>query len=583
MPDLTSKTFSIHLKMKIKSKLRLGLGLLFGLTLIICILASYYLNRLSADANAVLTDNYESLQYTHNMSNVLDNIRLRPDKTDIKTFESQLKAQEQNITEVNEAEQTQIIRDQFNLIQNKGLNPEQVNEAMLKMKQAISSVNAVNMQAIYDKNKTALNTAGNATIYLAFIATICLLIGFSFMVNFPGYIANPIRELTEGIQAIAAKNYKQRLDFKSNDEFGNLAQAFNTMARKLDDYETSNLAKILFEKSRIETIIDQMSDAIIGLDEMQKIIFINPVASLLLGILPEKLIGIYAPDIALRNDLLRTLLAEQHKKELKIYADNKESYFSKDMIEVKSKDQVIGHVIVLKNVTSFHELDEAKTNFIATISHELKTPIASIKMSLKLLEDKRIGSVNAEQGQLIEHISDDANRLLKITGELLDLAQVETGNIHLNFISAKPSEIVDYAIHSVSLQAEQKSIVLKLEVDPNLPEVQADVEKTAWVLINFLSNALRYGPEKSTVTIKVTQKSSFIEFSVKDFGNGIEEKYQKRLFDRYFQVPTDGKSKTGTGLGLAISKDFINAQNGEIFVESALGEGSRFGFLLPVS
>ena len=153
----------------------------------------------------------------------------------------------------------------------------------------------------------------------------------------------------------------------------------------------------------------------------------------------------------------------------------------------------------------------------------------------------------------------------------------------MNFISAKPSEIVDYAIHSVNLQAEQKSIKLKLEVEPNLPEVQADVEKTAWVLINFLSNALRYGPEKSIVTIKVTQKSSFIEFSVKDFGNGIEEKYQKRLFDRYFQVPTDGKSKTGTGLGLAISKDFINAQNGEIFVESALGEGSRFGFLLPVS
>ena len=135
----------------------------------------------------------------------------------------------------------------------------------------------------------------------------------------------------------------------------------------------------------------------------------------------------------------------------------------------------------------------------------------------------------------------------------------------------------------MNLQAEQKSIKLKLEVEPNLPEVQADVEKTAWVLINFLSNALRYGPEKSIVTIKVTQKSSFIEFSVKDFGNGIEEKYQKRLFDRYFQVPTDGKSKTGTGLGLAISKDFINAQNGEIFVESALGEGSRFGFLLPVS
>ena len=438
------------------------------------------------------------------------------------------------------------------------------------------------MQAIFTKNKTVLNSVNNATIYLIFVATLCLLIGFSFMVNFPGYIADPIHELTDGIKEIANKNYTQRLEFKSNDEFGDLATAFNTMARKLDEYESSNLAKILFEKSRIEAIIDQMSDAIIGLDEKRQIIFINPVASLLLGILPQKLVGNYAPDMALHNDLLRSLLTEQPKKEMKIYADEKESYFTKDVIEVKSKDEVIGQVIVLKNITSFHELDEAKTNFIATISHELKTPIASIKMSLKLLEDKRIGAVNAEQEQLIKHISDDASRLLKITGELLDLAQVETGNIQLNFTSAEPSQIVNYAINSVRFQAEQKLIELALEIDPDLPDVQADVEKTAWVLVNFLSNALRYGPEKSKVIIGVHQANQSVEFSVKDFGNGIEEKYQKRLFDRYFQVPTNGKGKSGTGLGLSISKDFIEAQNGKIFVESELGGGSRFGFYLPI-
>jgi signal transduction histidine kinase len=568
--------------MKIKSKLRLGVGLLFGLTLVVCVLATYYLNRLSADANEVLKDNYESLQYTHNMANAIDNARLQLDASDIKSFERNLKAQEKNITETGEGEQTRIIRDQFMLLQDGKINPLQINQAKLEIKKAISNIDEVNLQAIFNKNKIVLNTVKSATIYLIFMATICLLIGFTFMVNFPGYIANPIHELTDGIKEIANKNYKQRLEFKSNDEFGDLATAFNTMARKLDEYESSNLAKILFEKSRIEAIIDQMSDAIIGLDEKKQIIFINPVASLLLGILPQKLIGNYRPDMALHNDLLRTLLTEQPKKELKIFADNKESFFAKDIIEVKSKDQVIGQVIVLKNITSFHELDEAKTNFIATISHELKTPLASIKMSLKLLEDKRIGDVNAEQGQLIKHISDDANRLLKITGELLDLAQVETGNIQLNFTSAKPSQIVDYAINSVRLQAEQKSIALALEIDPDLPPVHADVEKTAWVLVNFLSNALRYGPEKSKVIIEVHHVNEAVEFSVKDFGNGIEEKYQKKLFDRYFQVPTNGKSKSGTGLGLAISKDFIEAQNGEVFVESELGEGSRFGFRLPI-
>lgn len=569
--------------MKIKSKLRLGVGLLFGLTLIVCILATYYLNRLSGDASAVLKDNYESLQYTHNIANVIDNNHLRLDPGDIKTIERNLKSQEENITEVGEAEQTRIIRDQLNLLRDKNTNTEQIAEAKIEIKKSISNVDAANMQAIYNKNKVMLSTVKSATIYLVFIATLCLLIGFSFMINFPGYIANPIQDLTEGILAIANKNYKQRLEFKSSDEFGNLATAFNTMARRLDEYESSNLAKILFEKSRIETIIDQMSDAIMGLDEKQQIIFTNPVASLLLGIPSRELTGKYAPDMALHNDLLRSLLTVWPQKELKIFAEDKENYFTKDVIEVKSEDRVIGQVIVLKNVTSFHELNEAKTNFIATISHELKTPIASIMMSTKLLENEKIGLLNVEQRQLTKHIGEDASRLLKITGELLDLAQVETGNIQLNFAEAQPVEIVNYAVNSVSFQAEQKCIALDLEIETDLPTVQADVEKTAWVLVNFLSNALRYSSEKSKVIIGVHQKNKTVEFFVKDFGNGIEYKYQKRLFERYYQVPAEGTTKSGTGLGLAISKDFIEAQNGEIFVESELGKGSRFSFCLPVS
>jgi two-component system, NtrC family, sensor histidine kinase KinB len=116
---------------------------------------------------------------------------------------------------------------------------------------------------------------------------------------------------------------------------------------------------------------------------------------------------------------------------------------------------------------------------------------------------------------------------------------------------------------------------------PRLPQVQVDIEKTAWVLVNFLSNALRYSPEKSKVSIEVSLKSGQVQFSVKDFGKGIDVQYQKRLFERYFQVPADAQNKSGSGLGLAISKNFIEAQHGTIGVESEIGEGSRFYFLLP--
>ncbi len=145
-----------------------------------------------------------------------------------------------------------------------------------------------------------------------------------------------------------------------------------------------------------------------------------------------------------------------------------------------------------------------------------------------------------------------------------------------------PVEIVDYALNSVKFNAEQKGISLQVIAHPNLSKVHADMEKTAWVLVNFLSNALRYSPEKSKVVIQVSEKNKQVVFSVKDFGKGIDEQYQKRLFERYFQVPTDGQNKSGSGLGLAISKDFIEAQQGKIWVESAIGEGSIFCFSLPV-
>ena len=249
-----------------------------------------------------------------------------------------------------------------------------------------------------------------------------------------------------------------------------------------------------------------------------------------------------------------------------------------------SKEKVIGKVIILKNITEFQQLDEAKTNFIATISHELKTPISAIKMSLKLLEDNRIGRVNPEQKQLLGNIDEDARRLLQITGELLDMAQVETGKLTLNFGSTHPINIVDYALKAVKFTAEQKQVAIHIKCDENLPDVRADLDKTTWVLINLLSNAIKYSHEKSVVDLVVKKvKGNDIEFSVADHGQGIENRYLSRIFERYFKVPGATVDQTGTGLGLAIAKDFIEAQSGKIGVESELGEGSRFYFTLKIS
>ena len=566
--------------MTIKNKLRAGFGFLFLLAFICCGLAIYFLNRLSADASVILKDNYETLQYVKNIGNALDQNESGLNAKQEGIIEANLVKQQHNITEPGEQQLTDSLSSKYEQLKLLGHDASKQSALRLQVRKLLYDIMQLNMGAIEHKNAVAKETAGSATLLVALIGSFLFLVSFSFVVNFPGYIANPIKELTERIQEIAKRNYHQQLNFKSNDEFGELGKAFNQMTQKLDEYENSNLASILFEKKRIETIINSMHDAIIGLDEKSFIIFVNEVACTLVGMTELNLIGKYAPDVAMENDLLRNLLVSEQIK-MKIYADDRESYYSKEVLAVISKEKVIGKVFILKNITEFQQLDEAKTNFIATISHELKTPISSIKMSLKLLEDERIGAVNTEQKQLLENIDDDARRLLQITGELLDMAQVETGKLHLNFGSTHPKNIVDYAVKAVKFTADQKQVTINVKCDESLPEVHADLDKTTWVLINLLSNAIKYSHEKSVVDLVVKKaKGDDIEFSVADHGQGIENKYLSRIFERYFKVPGATVDQTGTGLGLAIAKDFIEAQSGKIAVESDLGEGSRFYFTL---
>jgi len=570
--------------MNIKNKLRLGIGFLFLMALISSGLADYYLTRLSNDSKAILKDNNRSLEYVKNIGRLLDKpVNLPLTQADLHVIGENVVQEQHNVTEPGEGKLADSLAVDFTKLQAAINNPVLLPPLKLHMKQVMYGIMEVNMNGIQRRNATANKTADGAIIIVSLIGSLCFLIAFSFVVNFPGYIANPIKELILGIREIANKNYGKRLIFPEKDEFGDLADAFNVMAGKLNDYENSNLASILFEKRRIETIINSMHDAIIGIDDKQFIIFANKLACTLIGLPEDKLTGAYAPTVALENDLLRNMLFVDQQK-MKIFADNRESYFDKEVLEVTNDDKVIGKVIILKNITDFQQLNDAKTTFIATISHELKTPLSSIKMSLKLLEDARVGAINNEQQQLLQNIDDDTQRLLHITAELLDAAQIETGKINLNFGSTHPKNIVNYAVQAIKSLADQKEITIAVNCADNLPNVMADLDKTTWVLINLLSNAIKYSPTKATINLDVKKnRSNIIEFSVRDSGQGIDEKYLSRIFERYFRVPGAEADKTGTGLGLAIAKDFIEAQGGTIGVESERGEGSRFYFDLNVN
>lgn len=586
-------TLSYYPDMKIKTKLSLGVGVLFILITILIVVGIVFVNRLSSDTQNILVANYNTIDYSRQMLIALDGDFASGNSFTL--FQQNLMNQQQNVTEIGEQELTDKLSADFEKYK---LSP---GDSLLSIaiRKDLTDIMLLNMKAIDRKSSLATDTADSAATILSMIGALCFIIALTLLLNLPGNISNPIKELTTSIKEIADKNYSQRVHFEGHNEFGELAKSFNIMAKKLQEYNNSNLAIIMMEKTRIDTLINNMHDPIIGLDENKKILFINNEALKIAGLKYEETIGKKIEDIAVKNDLIRSLMQPvilphqvsntNGSKPLKIFADGKESYFHKETIRIEiiptaeTTPKYIGDVILLKNITSFKELDVAKTNFIATVSHELKTPIASMLMSLSLLENEKNGLVNETQKQLIESIKEDSARLLKITGELLNMSQVETGNIQLSLQPSDPVKILNYALEAVKTQAEQKQIQLKTDIEKNLPLIKADEEKTSWVLVNLLTNGINYSPEYSEIVITIKQEttdagSMAVKYSIQDFGKGIDKKYREKIFDRYFQVP--GSIKSGSGLGLAISKEFIEAQGGKIQLESELGMGSKFTIYL---
>ena len=467
--------------------------------------------------------------------------------------------------------------------------------AMIVLLVVLSVVNLQILTATDPDSPAAGPGLQRALLWISIVGAACICVGIGIWLRLPASINKPIKEITNGIQEIANHNYGKRLDLNDNQEFAEVSKNFNRMAKRLEEYHASTLSEMMAAKKYMETIINSINEPIIGLNNEMEILFINDEALNVLNLKREDVIRRSAQEISMRNDLLRRLVRElidipsqqtvddKSKKEpLKIYADDKESFFQVKYISITqpSKDDMIpekrGYVIMLKNITEFKELDSAKTTFISTISHELKTPISAIMMSLQLLEDKRVGTLNNEQEDLASSIKENSERLLSITGELLNMTQVESGKLQLKPKITKPIELIEYAIKANRVQAEKFNIQIEVEYpEDKVGKLFIDSEKIAWVLTNLLSNAISYSPENGHVVIGAHQTDdNYIEMYVQDFGKGIDPRYHKSIFDHYFRVP--GTKVQGSGLGLSISRDFVEAHNGTLTVQSELGKGSKF-------
>lgn len=616
--------------MRLKTQIVLGFLFILVLTLILSGIFVYYLNGIGENYESVLRGNYRSLRAskellvsTSKIDQLLTKISVGNNystaileeilKAELEIFENNLSISNDAVHGLGEEQLLKNLKIEFENYES-GIDRLPLAEdkrayyfTILQrqnenLRQVIIQLIELNHSELGKKNTEATNLYYNARIYVFIFTIVIMLIGVVAIYNIPQRILKPINDITLLIKSMALGDYKHHFDENAPGEIGDLSKAVKILNERLAAYEASNLAEISAQKRRIESLIKNLNDGLLLLNEKKEIILVNTAACEILNIAEDKLIGKNAIDLAVRSNVIREVLqtikntekdpdfvqVDELKNFIKLdNEDGTQEFYTKEILSVYDhKDEneatFLGYIITLKDITSFKKSDEAKTSFIATVSHELKTPLSAMNMSLMLLQDQRFGSLNPDQQKIATSMKSEVQRLIRIVTELLDLSKVETGNINLEKKNIAPDFLVEYSIAPIQNLLDEKKLTLEKTIDPSIEILHIDAEKISWVIINLLNNAIRYSKSGGKIKFDIIKRNDGVEFSFNDFGPGIAEEDQKKIFNKFVQIKSKGVNNTGSlGLGLAISKEVIETHQGRIGVESTPGVGSRFYFIIP--
>ncbi len=459
------------------------------------------------------------------------------------------------------------------------------------LKKTLEAISLLNEKAMFNGKDTATKTALRFMYIMIILSAASIIIGFLISILSLKSFLRPLYSLRETIRKVKEGNLKLESPVISQDEIGELTVEFNNMTKKILEFEQSTLGQLLAERTKSLAIVKSISDPIIVLDTNYKVVLFNNSCRDIFNMndntdLNKHLLEV-TKDVELYNYVSSVYNSRNKEPETKILyvnSRNKDYYFNIIVTLLKdSEDAAAGLVILFQNVTEMKQLEKVKSDFIATISHEFKTPLTSIMIGLSLISDKKIGELNNKQEEILSTISEDSQRLLSLVNDLLDLSKLESNR---SVFDIKPHSIIGIIENSIKLfyeKAKSRDINLHYEAKDALPKVSADFEKICWVLNNLISNALKYANSGDEILISAFIKQNKMCVSVKDTGMGMPEEYQEKIFEKFVQVSGQDSETKGTGLGLAIAKELIEAHGGEIWCESKLDAGSNFTFTLPLS
>ncbi len=457
-----------------------------------------------------------------------------------------------------------------------------------RMKLLAGEVLEMNQSNMQRANNTAWKMAASAhnNVLVAIIASAFIALLFSYRSH--QWILMPIKKLIASAEEIRKGNLDLVLDTTSNDEIGQLSRSFNEMAATLRKIRKSDKEALVLTRKATQEVFKVLPSPIAVLDSDGKVEVSTESAEHYFGLKP----GVHVSDLGRewllqlwQKALRQGSLAESAEGNgfIQHFADNQEHFFQPMAVPIPAGDESFGFAgtaLIFKDVTKEHEQLELKRSVISTVSHQLRTPLTSLRMSIHLLLEERIGKLNEKQADLLLAARDESERLVHIIDDLLDINRIESGMAHLDIKAVSPSHLGIEGLELFLVPARDQGVSILNNIPDGLPDVMADFDSIRYVFANLLSNALRFTSPGGTVTISAVEDQNNIRFSVADTGEGISPEHMEHLFEQFYRVPGQ-QQKSGIGLGLSIVKEIVEAHGGKVSAESVYTKGSVFYFTLP--
>lgn len=457
-----------------------------------------------------------------------------------------------------------------------------------KLKKLIRGVSNLNEEAMFNSKERVIKDSEQSMYIISILLVLFVLLGFAVAWLSLNKFLSPLYALRDNMRVLKEGELDKQTEIVSEDEVGELSKEFNDMTKRLLQFEQSTLGKLLAEKNKSLAIVKSISDPILVMDTDYKIVLINDAFEQLFNLSEENILNKYFLEVVRNGELYdyikNTYNSDEKEVQQKIFYfsyNHKDYYYNvlvTKLMEVDNKRY--GLVVLFQNVTELKEIEKLKGDFIATISHEFKTPLTSIMMGASLICDEIAGNVNKKQKEIISTINEESEKLLKLVNNLLHLSKLESSKSIFKLEAYSIEVIIENSIKGFVNQAYDRNISLHYNSIDSVSKVKVDFEKTTWVLNNLISNALKFTHRGDKIIISSFIKQNKMCVSVKDTGEGIPENYVEKIFEKFVQVK--GKEDRGTGLGLAIAKEIVEAQGGEIWCESTFGEGSTFTFTIQL-